>query len=127
MTRILTPTGEVKVETLKPGDTVVTRFGGLQTLRWIGRQSFRGEAIKDDWKNIPVHIRPGALGDRLPMRDLYVSPGHSMLVDGTLLLAKNLVNGITITQGWVPEQVEYYQLDLGPTHDCGRKRCSGDT
>jgi len=116
-TQILTPTGEVKVETLKSGDTVVTRFGGLQKIRWIGRQSFRGEALKGDWKNSPVHIRAGALGDNTPSRDLYVSPGHSMLVDGTLLLAKNLVNGITITQGWTPEQVEYYQLDLG-SHDC---------
>ena len=116
-TQILTPTGEVKVETLKAGDTVVTRFSGLQKIRWIGRQSFSGESLKGDWRNIPVHIRAGALGDNVPSRDLYVSPGHSMLVDGTLLLAKNLVNGITITQGWTPEQVEYYQLDLG-AHDC---------
>jgi hypothetical protein len=116
-THILTPKGEVTVERLKAGDTVVTRFCGLQKIRWIGRQSFRGEAIQNDWTNVPVHIRAGALGDGLPSRDLYVSPGHSMLVDGTLLLAKHLVNGVTITQGWVPEQVEYYQLDLG-AHDC---------
>jgi hypothetical protein len=116
-THILTPKGEVTVESLKAGDTVVTRFGGLQKIRWIGRQSFRGEAIANDWNSVPVHIRAGALGDGLPSRDLYVSPGHSMLVDGTLLLAKHLVNGVTITQGWVPEQVEYYQLDLG-AHDC---------
>ena len=116
-TNILTPKGELTVESLKAGDTVLTRFGGLQKIRWVGRQSFRGEAIKNDWKSVPVHIRAGALGDGLPSRDLYVSPGHSMLVDGTLLLAKHLVNGVTITQGWVPEQVEYYQLDLG-AHDC---------
>ena len=116
-TQILTPTGEVKVETLKAGDTVVTRFGGLQKIRWIGRQSFRGEALKGDWKNIPVHIRAGALGENLPARDLYVSPGHAMLVGQNLLLAKNLVNGVTITQSWIPDQVEYYQLDLG-AHDC---------
>lgn len=116
-THILAPKGEVTVESLRAGDTVVTRFGGLQKIRWIGRQSFRGEAIKGDWNAMPVHIRASALGDGMPARDLYVSPGHSMLVEGTLLLAKNLVNGHTITQGWAPEQVEYYQLDLG-THDC---------
>lgn len=116
-TNILTPKGELTVESLKAGDTVVTRFGGLQKIRWVGRQSFRGEAIQNDWTSVPVHIRAGALGDGLPSRDLYVSPGHSMLMDGTLLLAKHLVNGVTITQGWVPEQVEYYQLDLG-AHDC---------
>jgi len=107
----------VNVETLRAGDTVVTRFGGLRKIRWIGRQSFRGETIKDDWSSVPVHIRASALGDALPSRDLYVSPGHSMLVDATLLLAKHLVNGVTITQGWVPEQMEYYQPDLGG-HDC---------
>jgi autotransporter passenger strand-loop-strand repeat protein len=116
-TRILTPTGERLVESLAIGDAVVTRFGGIQAIRWIGRQTYAAEAIREDREQIPVHLRPGSLGDRLPVRDLYVSPGHSMLVNGTLILAKSLVNGVTITQDWMPGTVDYYQLDLG-THDC---------
>jgi hypothetical protein len=119
-TRILTPTGEVRVEALARGDRVVTRFGGIQRIKWIGRQSYRAAALRDRREHIPVHIRPGALGDGLPARDLFVSPGHSMLIDGTLVLARSLVNGITITtitQSECPERIEYFQLDLGG-HDC---------
>jgi hypothetical protein len=116
-TRILTPTGEIAVEDLKLGDVVLTRFGAMRPVRWIGRQSYTARSICDDREKIPVRIRAGALGERMPARDLHVSPGHSMLVDGVLVLAKLLVNGTTITQDRTPDEVQYYQIDLG-THDC---------
>jgi hypothetical protein len=116
-TRILTPTGEVCVEALTRGDRVVTRFGGLQRIKWIGRQSYRGAALRDRREHVPVHLRPGSLGEGLPARDLYVSPGHSMLVDDTLVLAKSLVNGRTITQNECPERIDYFQIEL-EGHDC---------
>ena len=34
------PTGEVPIQYLRIGDTVVTRWGGIQPIKWIGRQSF---------------------------------------------------------------------------------------
>jgi hypothetical protein len=116
-TRILTPTGEVAVEDLKIGDVVLTRFGAMRPVRWIGRQNYQARLIRNDREKIPVRIRASALGERMPARDLYVSPGHSMLVDGVLVLAKLLVNGTTITQDWTPDEVHYHQIDLG-THDC---------
>jgi hypothetical protein len=114
-TRILTPTGEARVEDLTIGDRVVTRFGGLQKIKWIGRQSFDGAAASRE--HMPVRIRAGALGQGLPARDLFISPGHSMLVGESLVLAKSLVNGVTITQDERPAQIDYFQLDLG-RHDC---------
>jgi hypothetical protein len=59
------------------------------------------------------------LGEGLPARDLTVSPGHSMLVDGTLLLASTLVNGVTITHEWPEGQthIDYFQPELDG-HDC---------
>jgi len=51
-----------------------------------------------------VHLRAGSLGEGLPARDRYIAPGHSMLVDGTLGLAKLLVNGLTITQNENPDK-----------------------
>jgi hypothetical protein len=116
-TRILTPTGERWVEDLTIGDRVVTRFGGVQPIKWIGRQTYAADAVRGNREQIPVHMRAGSLGENLPARDLYVSPGHSMLIDGTLVLAKFLVNGITITQDWLPETLDYFQLEL-QAHDC---------
>jgi hypothetical protein len=116
-THILIPSGERCVEDLKIGDAVVTRFGGLRAIKWIGRQSFAAEAIRGNLEQIPVHIRAGALGENLPVRDLYVSPGHSMLIGEVLVLAKSLVNGLTVKQEWIPEKAEYYQLELD-RHDC---------
>jgi len=65
----------------------------------------------------PVCIQAGALEDGVPARDLWVSPGHSMLVGGVLVLAARLVNGVTITRRRPMETVNYVQLDFG-RHDC---------
>ncbi len=116
-TAILTPTGLVNVEDMKIGDSVVTRFGGVQPIRWIGRQSYEAKTIADNREQIPVRFRRGSLGDHLPIRDLYISPGHSMLIGDSLVMAKHLVNGVTVTQDWMPEQVDYFQLELA-AHDC---------
>ncbi len=116
-THILTATGEKLVETLQPGDLLVTRFGGLQPVKWIGRQSFDGRFASADREHMPVCIRAGALGQNLPARDLYVSGGHSMLIDGQLLLARTLVNGLTITQDWAPSEIQYFHIELAG-HDC---------
>ena len=102
-TRILTPTGEVPVEALRIGDCVVTRFHGIQPIRWIGRQSYPAGSIDGDRDRTPVTcIRAGALGEHMPARNLFVSSGHSMLLDGVLVLAKLLINGITVLQDPVP-------------------------
>ena len=116
-THILTPTGAVFVEDLKIGDLVVTRFNGIQPIRWIGRQSYDSRFIQTDRSRLPVCVHVGALGDHLPAHDLYISPGHSMLVDGKLVLATSLVNGVTITQDWSPPVIDYFQIEL-EAHDC---------
>jgi hypothetical protein len=116
-TEILTPYGERAIEELLIGDAVITRFGGVERIKWIGRQSFSAAFLKGNDEMLPVQIRAGALGPGLPSRDLFVSPGHSMLLDGQLVLAKFLVNGITVTQQDTQAQVDYFNIELD-THDC---------
>jgi large repetitive protein len=120
-TRILTPTGALPVEDIAIGDLLVTRFAGIAKVKWIGRQSFDLRFVQNNRDRLPVRIRAGALGDKLPARDLYVSPGHSMLLDNTLVLARNLVNGVGITQETGPENnpaiIDYFQFELD-SHDC---------
>jgi hypothetical protein len=116
-THILTPSGEKPIETLHHGDLVVTRAGGAQKIKWIGRQSFDPRFIARNPGKLPVRISAGALGNGLPMRDLYVSPGHSMLLDQKFVLARSLVNGVTIRQEPAFGQVDYFQIEL-ESHDC---------
>ncbi len=116
-TRILMPAGAVKVEELAIGDTVVTRFGGIQRVKFLGRQHYAPEFIANHPEKWPVCIAAGALEDGVPARDLYVSPGHSMLLGEVLVLASNLVNGVTITQTQPETEVKYVQIDLA-RHDC---------
>jgi hypothetical protein len=118
-TNILTPSGELPVEALRIGDELVTFFGGFRKIKWIGRQSFDTRFVRNNRERLPVRISAGALGRGLPKRDLFVSPGHSMLLGGRLVLAKALVNGVTITQHPAREDIDYYLIEF-ETHDCVR-------
>lgn len=119
-TRILTSTGETPIEDIRIGDQLVTRFGAIQKVKWIGRQSYDLRFIRENKDKLPVRFRAGALGPKLPARDLLVSPGHSLFLGDRLVLAKSLVNGITITQvvtEATPNVIEYFQVEL-ESHDC---------
>ena len=118
-TRILTPAGETPIETLRIGDEIVTRFGGVQKIKFIGRQSFAPQFLANNHDKWPVTISAGALAANLPARDLHISPGHSMLLANSLILASSLINGITIRQTQPAAQIDYFQLEFSH-HDCVR-------
>lgn len=113
-TRIMTAHGEVAVEDLKEGDLVVCRFGGLRAVRWIGRQSVPGTVQNADVR--AIRFAPGAIADAVPRAPLFVSAGHSMLIGESLVLASDLMNGITITREGHRDRWDYFQIDLG-VHD----------
>jgi hypothetical protein len=109
-TLISTPTGSTPVQDLHIGDLILNHVGQPVPVKWIGRQRFHPAFIKD---GLPVCIRQGALGNGLPLRDLYVSPGHAIYIDHCLLIdAKALINGTTITQvtQWEGD-VEYFHIE----------------
>jgi hypothetical protein len=114
-TRILTPGGEVPVEALQVGDMVQTARGEAREIRWIGRRPVALANHPQPHRARPIRILAGALADGVPRRDLLVSPGHAMVLDGLLFRAGHLVNGATIRQQAWPA-VEYFHLELD-THD----------
>ena len=79
-TRIATPDGQVAVEDLKIGDTVMTQDNGAQPVRWIGSRRFTAQTLADWPKLKPIRISKGALGLGLPVNDLIVSPQHRVLL-----------------------------------------------
>lgn len=75
-TLIRTPEGEVPVETLQPGDLVLTQDDGAQPLRWIGRR--RVMAAGDF---APIRIAAETFGVH---RELLLSPLHRVLIRDSL-------------------------------------------
>jgi hypothetical protein len=59
----------------------------------------------------PIRIRADALAPNLPARDLWVSPQHGILFEGSLIQARALVNGATVVQEF-PPQVTYVHVEL---------------
>ena len=114
-TMILTPSGERRVQHLSIGDTVVTASGTVRRIVWIGTGSVlatrgrRGAAT-------PVIVRKGALGDNVPNRDLRVTKGHALFLEGVLIPVEYLVNHRTIEWDDRAQEVELYHIEL-ETHD----------
>ncbi len=79
---VQTAAGPRAIETLEPGDLVMTRDRGLQPIRWIGRRQFAAEELQADAGLQPILFRKGALGPNLPNRDMMTSRQHCMLVKG---------------------------------------------
>ncbi len=114
-TCITTPTGEVLVQKLMIGDLVLNVAGESKPIRWIGRRKY----IKPFPKNpdvMPVLIRADALQERVPIRDLYISPLHALYVDGFLIPAGALVNGVSIQHLTNIEEIEYFHIEMAE-HD----------
>ena len=103
--------GDVAVETLQMGDLVTTADGRARPIRWIGRRAV-ATRFADPLKAMPVRIKAGALDDNLPGRDLLLSPCHAVLVDGVLIQAGALVNGVTILRETAMQDFTYYHIEL---------------
>ena len=114
-TRILTETGEMAVETLRPGDRVITLRGDVQEpqpIVWIGRRRIDLSRHPDPDAVRPVRIRRDAFAPGQPHRDLLVSPEHCVAADGMLIPARRLLNGTTIVQEADAGLVEYFHVEL---------------
>ena len=109
-TMIETTTGPRAVETLAPGDLVLTHDNGPQPLRWIGRR-----LVEAQGSFAPIHIAAGTFGAH---GELFLSPQHRVLIRDplaeilfeqaeVLVAAKDLVDGVhvRVVEGGMVEYV----------------------
>ncbi len=107
-TRLLTPSGLRAVETLVPGDGVVTASGRIARLRWVGHRRLE---LRHHLHARPVRVRSGAFADGVPVADLLLSPDHAVLVADRLVPVRHLVNALSIVAERM-DAVTYFHLEL---------------
>lgn len=119
-TWIATPDGERRVETLAPGDPVLTVEGESVPLRWIAHRHLSPDELAA-WPDLrPIRIPRDHFGPGLPNRALRVSPQHRIRLEGwwvellfgaeqVLVPARHLLGG-GITQPDDGRRVDYYHL-----------------
>ena len=105
-TTILTPDGEKAIETLQPGDRVVTHDGRSTPVIWVARQTVANPRGVELGRK-PVRIDAGALGPDLPNRPLTVTADHA------LLFGDMLVNAGTLAEDGTP--IRFLPLSEMPT------------
>ena len=104
---------------MKAGDKVITngkiyknknvKLEKIKTepVLWVGK--FKVNKLNSSSR--PICITKNSLAKNFPFQNLYVSPNHSIIIDGEMVLAKDLINEITIYQDSECEDVEYYHLE----------------
>ena len=97
-------------------ESIVKSGSAQPNQKWIGRRSYGGRFVMGRKDILPICIKAGALDDNVPGRDLWISPHHGMYLEGVLIEAKDLVNGISVVQAERVEKVEYFHIELD-SHD----------
>ena len=110
-TRIAVPRGEMNVEDLMVGDLVRTIDGVARRIVWIGT----GCALATPGRRnaaTPVIVRKGALAENVPHRDLHVTKGHALHLDGVLIPVEFLVNHRSIMWDDHAREIRLYHIEL---------------
>ncbi|MBL4768890.1 MAG: choice-of-anchor L domain-containing protein [Rhodobacteraceae bacterium] len=112
-TMIRTEFGDQSIETLEPGQLVMTRDNGLQPIRWVGRRTVTTEDTL-----APIRFAKGTFG---ATSDLWLSPQHRVLISDVwsellfgesevLVKAKDLINDQTIRIDRSKPEITYFHL-----------------
>jgi len=105
------------IEDLQEGDSVLTRDGGLQKIRWIGKSVLSAESMEQHEHLRPIVFKANAIGEHEEFR---VSPQHRILrmitdeitgeEEEVFVAAKHLVNGTDIIVDPTEDAIEYYHM-----------------
>jgi hypothetical protein len=107
---------QVPIQELRIGDCIATSKGPLP-IKWIAKRTvWKQRASRSEYKKaLPVRIQAGSLGDGIPRNDLLVSRCHGMWIDGRVVNAKFLENGVNIDQvsgAEYPDYIQYLHLEF---------------
>ncbi|QNT79164.1 Hint domain-containing protein [Entomobacter blattae] len=110
-TEIKVPGGIKLVEDVAVGDMVVTVKNGIEVAQQVVAVSHSTVAAVNT-ESQPVCIKKDAFADGVPYQDLFVTGEHCVFVGGKLVLARMLVNGVSIVRGDSFSRYEIYHVEL---------------
>ncbi|MEJ5141830.1 Hint domain-containing protein [Gluconobacter albidus] len=112
---IRTPEGDVAVETLRLGSTVLAFVNGEtveRTVTWAGRSHMIAKAgLADAEAGYPVRIMQGALAEGVPYKDMLVTPEHCLFINGGFIPARMLVNGRSVVYDRTIAVYDYFHVE----------------
>ena len=116
-TLILTDRGEMPVENLDIGDMWRPVGRVMRPIRWIGRRGYGGRFVTGPkTTSCRSASRPARSTRTCRGATSWISPQHAMYLDGVLIEAKDLLNGVSIVQAERIDKIEYFHIEL-ETHD----------
>lgn len=112
---IRTPEGDVAVQDIQVGDSVVAYMDGQQVVRkvvWAGKTRVAVKAgLPDDEAGYPVRILKDALAESVPYKDMLVTPEHCLFFNGLFTPVRMLVNGASIFYDHSITSYDYYHIE----------------
>lgn len=110
-----TPKGDVPVENIRMGDTVIAYVHGVSqetTVTWAGkaRATVRPH-LRNDEAGYPVRILKDAVSDGVPYKDMLITPEHCLFFDGRFIPARMLINGSSIFYDKSITTYDYYHIE----------------
>lgn len=112
---IRTPEGDVAVETLRLGSTVLAFVNGEaveRTVTWAGRAHMVAKTgLSDAEAGYPVRIMKDALAEGVPYKDMLVTPEHCLFINGGFIPARMLVNGRSVVYDRTMPSYDYFHVE----------------
>ncbi|KAA8383952.1 hypothetical protein FOH24_17010, partial [Acetobacter tropicalis] len=107
--------GNVPVENIRMGDTVIAYVHGVSqetTVTWAGkaRATVRPH-LRNDEAGYPVRILKDAVSDGVPYKDMLITPEHCLFFDGRFIPARMLINGSSIFYDKSITTYDYYHIE----------------
>ena len=112
---IRTPTGEIPVESIVPGDNIIAYVNSSEEIRqviWTAQSHCDVQShLSDDLAGYPVRILRGAIADGIPSKDMLITAEHCLFLNGKFVPARMLVNKRSIFFDKSITSYEYYHIE----------------
>ncbi|MGD7070494.1 Hint domain-containing protein [Acetobacter sp. AAB5] len=112
---IQTPEGDVPVENIRMGDTVIAYVQGISqatTVTWTGKAHVVVRPhLQDDEAGYPVRILKDAISEGVPYKDMLITSEHCLFFDGKFVPVRMLVNGVSIFYDKSITSYDYYHVE----------------